>query len=188
MNNSGVFSPFSIPVLESLLDGPLHVRELAEKTGFAPSTAHKALSALLVQNILIATRQKNRKIFFINFDSPLAQKMISLIWIEKIIHSKGFNQLRNLKPKSIVLFGSGHTGKFSKTSDVDLAVFFNQKTDAFKLSEIKKKLSNALNREVDLVWLTREKIDAMRREKVELLNQIQYKSTVLWGEPIETNG
>ena len=54
-----------------------------------------------------------------------------------------------------------------------------------KLSGIKRELSNELKKEIQLIVLTRQKIESMERENAELLNQIKNKSVVLWGGGIE---
>ncbi|MFH0954874.1 MAG: nucleotidyltransferase domain-containing protein [Candidatus Micrarchaeota archaeon] len=107
---------------------------------------------------------------------------------DKIIHSKAFAKLVQQKPKGVFLFGSAHTGGISATSDIDLAVFFEKKANAVELSKIKSQLSNELQREVDLIVLTKEKIANMKKQETELLNQIQNKSTLMWGAPLESIG
>ena len=182
------FTSSAIRIIESLLDHSAYLRELSEKTCLSSSMVHKTLLILKENGLVASTDQKNRKIFVINQKSPLAQKIVGLVMVNKIVHSVGFAQLRKTNPKSIVLFGSAHSGTMAAGSDIDLAVLFDQKFDAFKLSAIKKQLSSELKREVDLISLTPEKIREMRQQKTELLNQIRYKSTVLWGDSIEIDG
>ncbi|MDO8624758.1 MAG: nucleotidyltransferase domain-containing protein [Candidatus Diapherotrites archaeon] len=180
-----LFSPFAAHILEILVDGPRYVRELAEQTGLAPSTVHKTLWALAQNQMVLSEKQKNRKVFVLNPDSPLAQKLISLIWTAKILNTNGFRQLKRLDPDRILLFGSAHTGKLSKNSDIDLAIFADKKIDSFALSEIKTRLATELGREINMIPFSAAKLDDMRRKKTELLNQLKYKSTVLWGTPLE---
>ena len=59
--NEGAFR-----LLELLLDKKYYLRELAEKTGLAPSTVHKIMAKLVLKKIDVVTKQKNRKIFSLN--------------------------------------------------------------------------------------------------------------------------
>ncbi len=172
-------------VLEAIVNKPLHLRELAEETGLAPSTVYKILSNFRRNKTVLVENVKNRKIFRLNPDSTLTNLAVGFLMADKIVHSKSFAKLVQLKPKGVFLFGTAQSGKMTATSDIDLAVFFEKKPDSFKLSQIKSALSNELLREIDLIVLTKEKVKSMQEEEAELLNQIVNKSTVLWGEPID---
>lgn len=172
-------------ILEALLGGPFYLRELAEKTGFAPSTVHKILMHFRQNRMVRVENAKNRKVFSLDPDSALASLAVSFWMADKILHSRAFAKLVQLKPSGIFLFGSAHSGKITLNSDIDLAVFFEKKPDSFKLSAIKSALGNELLREIDLIVLTKEKIKSMKEEKSELLNRIANQSTVLWGETID---
>lgn len=185
MKLTGFLDSNAFRVLETLINKPFHLRELAEEMGLAPSTIYKNLSRFQRNKMVLVENVKNRKIFRLNSDSPLTNLAVGFLMTDKIIHSKAFSKLVRLKPKGIFLFGTAHNGKMTATSDIDLAVFFEKKPDSFKLSQIKSVLSNELSREVDLIVLTKEKVQSMREEEAELLNQIVNKSTVLWGEPID---
>ncbi len=187
MTELSFLNPYSVRVLEALLQNPAYLREIAEKTRLPPSTTFNAVSTLLENDILESRKNKNKKIFSINFASPVACKLVSLLVISKITHAKAFQRLINLKPKSIALFGSASTGKMAPDSDIDLAIVFERKIDPFKISRLKQELSDELNRKIDLVTLTPEKISEMKKNQIELLNRIQYGSNLLRGTPIETN-
>lgn len=172
-------------ILEQLVERPFYLRELAEKTGLAPSSVHKVVSKLAGQKMVLVKKQKNRTLLSLNSDSALACRSISLIWINKIVNARSFSKLAGLRPKSVVLFGSAATGKLDNQSDVDLAVWFSGSTNALKLSGIKRELSNELNREVQLIVLSDAKVNALKKEGSELLNQIKNQGLVLWGSFIE---
>lgn len=159
-----------------------YLRELAETSGLSPSMVHKILFKLVQKKVVLVENQKNRKIFTINYSSPLALRALSLLVINDLLETKAFKKIVGLNPKGIYLFGTAASGKITADSDFDLAVFFESKPDAFKLSNIKRELSSELKKEVQLVVLTPEKIESMKREQVELLNQIKLGSVVLQGE------
>ena len=182
MNQIGFLDGNSFALL-GLLSGKKHyLRELAETSGLSPSMVHKILLRLVQRKLVLAENQKNRKLFAINYSSPLALVALSLLVINNLLETKAFKKITSLNPKGIYLFGTAASGKITVNSDIDLSVFFISKPDSFKLSNIKRELSNELKKEVQLVVLTPEKIESMEREQVELLNQIKIGSVVLWGE------
>lgn len=172
-------------LLEELLEKKYYLRELAEHSGLAPSSVHKTISKLLRKKMVIVEKQKNRKLFSLNYHSPLTTKAISMIFVNKIIECKAFGKLKKLQPKGIYLFGTGASGEITADSDIDIAVFFEKSQNSLELSEIKRGLSNELKKDLQLIVLTKQKIESMKKENTELLNQIKNKATILWGESIE---
>ena len=185
MNQFNFLSPETARVLEELVNKEYYLRELAEKLSFSPSSVHQITSDLLKEKILLEHKQKNRKLFRVNFDSVIAREFLRIIFSRRIISSSSFKKLLGLKPKSIYLFGSFAKGRISANSDVDLAIFLEKKIDSLKLISIKRQLSKELKRDVQLIVLTPERINEMQTKKIELLNQIRNKSIVLYGDEIE---
>lgn len=175
----------SFLLLDALTNKKHYLRELSEKAKIAPSSVHKIISKLVKRKMVFAEKNKNRKVFRLNYDSPLTTKAVSLLFINKIINCKAFSKLKKLNPKGIYLFGTAAKGKITADSDIDLAVFFEKKAYSFKLNEIKRELSNELKRQVQLIELNKNKVKEMRKEKIELINEIKNKSTVLAGENFE---
>ncbi len=83
--------------------------------------------------------------------------------------------------KALGVYGSFARGKNSKQSDVDVWVFVDD-TDPLKLMEFKEKLEKALEREVDLLVLTRDKMTRLKKENPHLYWSIKLSSLVLWGD------
>lgn len=175
----------SFSLIEHLLERKQYLRELAEDSKLAPSSVHKIMQALLSRKMVLAEQKKNRKIFRLNYDSPLTTGSLALIFINKIINSKSFRKLKKLKPVGVYLFGTAASGKMTADSDIDLAVYFEKKPDSFELSQIKRELSSELKREVQLITFTKAKLESMRKENTELLQQIKNKGIVLGGEMLE---
>ncbi len=172
-------------LLELLLNRKYYLRELAEKAGLAPSSVHKAMKRLEARKIVLASRQKNRKLFSLKQSSPLTACILRIVFVNKLAEAKAFKKLVKLKPSGIYLFGTAASGKLSAGSDIDLAVLFEKKPDSLLISEIKRELSNELKREVQLIVLTKDRIESMEKEKTELLQEIRNKSIVLEGKELE---
>ncbi|PIN98211.1 MAG: hypothetical protein COT90_05435 [Candidatus Diapherotrites archaeon CG10_big_fil_rev_8_21_14_0_10_31_34] len=175
----------SFDVLELLIKKKQYLRELAEKSGLAPSSVHKIMNKLYSKKIVLAEKTKNLKFFSLNYDSPLTASILRIIFISKITDCKGFKKLVKLNPLGIYLFGSTSKGKIMKDSDIDLAVFFRKKPDSIGLTGIKRELSSELEKEIQLIVLTENKINSMKKEKTLLLEEIKNNSVVLFGEELE---
>ncbi len=67
------------------------------------------------------------------------------------IKSKILTVLRDYPVKKVVLFGSRATGTNSDDSDVDLIVEFTEPVSLLVLSEMRIKLAEVLNLDVDII-------------------------------------
>jgi len=171
-------------VLELLTKEKQYLRALAEKSGLAPSSVHKIMNKLSSKKIVLTEKIKNLKFFSLNYDSPLTTSILRVIFISKITECKAFRKLIKLNPTGIYLFGSVSKGKIMKDSDIDLAVYFRKKPDSILLTDIKRELSSELEKEIQLIVLTENKINSMKKEKTILLEEIN-NSVVLFGEKLE---
>jgi len=184
--NDFSFDDFCFRILEELaLFGNRHLRELAERLKMPASTVFKSLQKLESKGIVRSARQKNRKVFSINYDSSLANNALRLLMTQKILGCKNFKALEGLKPSAIILFGSSASGKISPQSDIDIALFFKGKPEVFKISEVKMAMESELGREIQMISFSAERLDSLKKENKELYNQIHYKGIVLSGEMIE---
>lgn len=184
--NDFAFDKFCFKILEELAwNGRKHLRELAESLKMPASTAFKTLKKLEGRGMVNAEKQKNRKVFSINYESILANNVLRLAITQKIMQSKSLEMLKSLKPAGILLFGSAASGKITPESDLDIAAIFKNKPNVFKISEIKRELEKELKKETQLLTFNDEKLESLKKENQELYNQLHYKSIVLSGENIE---
>jgi len=181
MNDIDFLNEDAFRLLELLLDRKYYLRELAEKTGLAPSSVHKIMAKLALKKIVKVEKRKNRKFFSLAYVSPLTNCILRTVFVDKITSAKAFKSLVRLQPLGIYLFGTAASGKMTGDSDIDLAIYFKKKPDSFLLTRFKRELSNQLKRDVQLIVLTKSKVDSMEKEKTELLHQIRDKSIVLEG-------
>ena len=185
MKSINYLNEASFAVLDALVRKRFYLRELAEELKLSVGFVHKIVSVLEEKKMILAEGQKNRKVFSLNYDSPLTRRTLSLVFLEKIVSTKAFEKLCRLSPKGIYLFGSASLGTITENSDIDLAIFFEKKADSLKLIQMKRELNNELGREIQLIVLTTQKIKEMKKQENELLNQIKNSSIVLLGERLE---
>ncbi len=91
----------SFKIIELLIGTKYYLREIAEKTKYAPSTVFKIVSLLSSKKMLFSKENKNRKFFSLNYGSPLTTNALKIISINKIITSKAFVKLTKLNPIGI---------------------------------------------------------------------------------------
>ncbi|MFH1751535.1 MAG: nucleotidyltransferase domain-containing protein [archaeon] len=186
MNQIDFLNAQALQLIESIIERKYYLRELAECQRIAPSSIHKIMTKLASKKMVLVERQKNKKLFNLNYASPLTRNTLKLIFVNKIISSKAFKKLQKLKPLGIYLFGTAATGRITNNSDLDLAVFFEVKPNDTELNKIKRELENEVKREIQLIVLTKNKVEAMKKQKNQLLEEIKHKSIVLEGEEIES--
>lgn len=185
MAQTGFLNSDSFLVLERLSQKKCYLRELAEELGFSPSYVHKLVSRLLQNKMIVAEKQKNRKLLGLDYASPLARRSLSLVFIKRILGCKSLRKLIKLGPKSVLLFGSAASGRITANSDVDLAVFFEKMPDFLELSEIERRLSSELKREVQLVFFTLEEWRKSSKQDMVLYDEIKFNSVLIWGKELE---
>lgn len=172
-------------IIDALVENKYYLRELAEELKLPPSSVHNILQKLLAEKMVLEKMQKNRKVYSVNYESPLMREVITLGITKRVLGTKALKKLTAQKPHGIYLFGTAATGRVNGNSDVDVAAYFEKKPSGIFISGVNRALSEELKRETQLIVLTKEKLAAMKKENVELQNQIRNKSITLWGEELE---
>ena len=170
--------------VELLMNGQLYLREIAEKANIAASMAFKTMKKLEERGIVKSKKAKNKRFFELNKENPLAREAITLIFSHKVLQSKAFKAIKAMKPKAIYLFGSGARGDVDALSDLDVAVISNELLPKEKIFAAKNSLEKETRKEVQLLILTKEKMQKLRKENQELFNEIAFGGILLWGEEI----
>jgi predicted nucleotidyltransferase len=178
------FSSFNFKIFEVLIDESFSVRDLAKKVKCSPAKITQFIKAFKKKNLIKTINKKNMKLLEINKENIIAKQLISLIFINKIINSKAFNELKK-QSISIGVYGSVAEGNMDKFSDIDLWVLTKEKIPLIKQSEIRRKLDNELNKEVSLKFLTKEEIKNLKENDEIYFNELNYKSKILWGNSLE---
>lgn len=166
-------------VIEQLVNGSCYVRELAEKTGLAASTVFRILEKLEKENLLEFKNVKNKKIVSLNLGSFLARRLVSFLYLYKIINSKSFKTLKN-KSVSIHAYGSVVDGNMDAFSDIDLWVMTEKKIPLLGQGKIRNSFSNELGLEVSIKFYTKQGFDSLKEQDSIFFNELQYGGLLLW--------
>lgn len=123
-----------------------YLNELYRQTGVSKPTILKILKALTERGILKQRIEANSKIYFIDLNNSLAQKIFGLFDLERVEKLDGrrkralsiFKESIITQPYFILLFGSTAKGEYSEKSDVDLIVVYQKVT-----KKVKAEIENA---------------------------------------------
>lgn len=83
------------------------------------------------------------------------------------------------------LFGSWATGTNTHESDVDIWIKTKTYPSELEISKLQKKIKDMVEREVNLIILTPQKINDIKEKDKPFYHSLIKDSIVLWGEPIE---
>tara|TARA_Y100000310_G_scaffold331012_1_gene403806 strand:- start:708 stop:2375 length:1668 start_codon:yes stop_codon:yes gene_type:complete len=81
-NLSEIFTKTNLKILEILLKGRLHIREIAQRLDCSPAKVHNAVKMFKEHNLINEIKDKNKIIISINKDSPLLNKIESILNLE----------------------------------------------------------------------------------------------------------
>lgn len=112
----------------------IHLREIARRTKLNENSVSIFLNQLEKKKILKSEKEGNLKKYFIERTQPTFSlfSFFDVAKFEKLpyVRKKAIDYFMNnleIKPIMAVLFGSTAKGTFSKNSDIDLLLIFNQK-------------------------------------------------------------
>lgn len=158
-------------IINIFLENPqakYHIREIARILKISPMTARKKLIELSKKGLLISKKERLYRTYIANTESNKFKLNAKFYMIGKLYDSGVIEYLnRELKPESIILFGSVAKGEYSFKSDIDL----------FIISELKKKINLEkfeikLGRKIQIFSYTYKEFVNMQSKNRELLNNI----------------
>jgi predicted nucleotidyltransferase len=179
--NDNIFEDIKIQIIEELINNETYIRELAEKMNKPLSSIFQKIRKMEKLNIIKTQIKKNRKYLSVNYDSALTREAIKLIFIQKILNLKSFKSLIKEKGvQKIYLFGSASKGLADSSSDLDIAIIIDNKTDKTKIEKYRRKIETEISKETDLIVITKKEFDSMFDEKRQILINI-LEGTLIYG-------
>lgn len=169
-----------VNTLKPFLEEPnreFNVRELARLLKIAPATASKKLKEFAKNGLLKQREERMLLLYKADLDSESYTDLKVYYNIRKIKESGLIEALNKfyLKP-SIVLFGSAATGLDTETSDIDLFIETEKKSNIEPLKTFEKKLNRTLQ------ILTAPNIQKLKNPHLinNILNGITIQGTLKW--------
>ncbi|MDV3103348.1 MULTISPECIES: nucleotidyltransferase domain-containing protein [Thermococcus] len=167
-----------IKVLQYVLERSLiGVEEVANATGLSKGLVSKTLSLLVKYGI---TKKEGRK--FKILETPQKRELKRFLNFVTL-----YPKLKALKEDWIIslgVYGSFARGENRPESDLDVWVF-TKKPGISRSAKLKRAIELAVGREVNLLLLTSNRLNALRENDPVFYYSLVYGSLIIWGEPLD---
>lgn len=167
-------------ILEYMLANPakkVGVRELAKTLHLSPAHVSRTLSDFRADRLV----DKGT----INLANPLVRSLKIFFNIRAIQDKNIVKKLTAVKTNGVGIYGSWASGTNYEDSDLDIWIKVNKHPGEVKVASISGELRKALERQVQILVLTPERIKRMKDTDPLFYYSLVYGSMILWGEAIE---
>lgn len=175
-----LFSDKNIKILNALGDGELHIREISRKVGCSSGTAMRAIKLFRRYGIVKGKKLGNMIKIALNYESPLLRSLRACINLHRLLQISSLKDL--LKEGVVGVYGSFASGVDKAFSDIDLWIL--TKKGHIELQDYARDIGKKLNRKVNLLVLTQEKIKSLRNNDYEFYIRLKLTSIILNGGDI----
>ncbi len=157
--------------------GLLSVNKIAVATNLSKSLVSMFFKILAKEKIFGKKQNK----FFVK--DNLNTKAVKLLLNLSSVNPTIFREYKFVESAGI--YGSFVKGNNTEDSDIDLWVL-TEKTKEENLAKLTSELQRRINRGIKLLYLTREKLDALKKEDKVFYYSLFFGSITIYGEGIET--
>ena len=175
-----LFSKGKDRLLESILDNPSRtprVRELARLLKLSPAHISRTLKALDAYGII----EKGE----VDLSNPYVRALKIFLNTKKLVDKDVAKLLRRLEPIGVGLYGSWFNGTNDEESDLDIWVRVEVHPGEARVVSVSNDVRKIMGRGVQILVLTPERIDRMKKEDPIFYYSLVFGSMTLCGEPIE---
>jgi predicted nucleotidyltransferase len=152
------------------------VAEVSRATGITKGLVSRYLRRLVENNLL---RREGRK--YSPLDGANSRAIKHLLNLERF----NLSALSLSSARGLGLYGSWANGTNHQDSDLDAWIMADSLLSESELAGLQRDLSQQAGVEVNLLMLTPEKLERLRREDLPFYNSLVMKSVTLKGEPLE---
>lgn len=171
----GISDNKNTKIIRTILEDPekeLQVRKVAKEIKTSAASVSITLSKLKKLGLI-----KRKKI---DISNPKVRALKILFNIE-IISNEITHIKKSVPAKGIGIYGSWANGTNTKESDLDIWIKTEKQPAAMEIAELRAKLRKKLKVEPSLLFLTKQKVEEIRKTNPPLYFSIVY-SFHLWGE------
>jgi len=177
---SKLMTGVNLRIFELLVDGSFSVRDLAKEIKCSPAKVTQFVKLFKANGLVNLNSDKNKIIIGLDREHPLVKSIVSLIFTNKLLDSKTFNQMKK-NAISVGVYGSVVEGTVDRHSDIDLWVLAEKKKGFADSAELKSMLGKELGRETSIRFFTSESAKKLKENDPIFYNELHYKSKVLSG-------
>ena len=167
-------------IIEFIIDNPrkmVKVRELAKLLQISPAYVSRTLKILGKEDVI-----KNNKV---NLSNPYVRVLKIFSNIKKMIDKGVIKKLKKLEALGAGIYGSWANGTNYEDSDLDIWIKVSKRPKEIKIATISNEIRKALGRDVQILVLTPERIERLKKEDPIFYYSLVFGSIKLYGEEIE---
>jgi predicted nucleotidyltransferase len=167
-------------IIEFIVDNPtkrIRVRELAKQLGLSPAHISKTLKILVAHNML-----KNNKA---DLSNPYVKALKIFFNVNKIVEKNVVKKLKELEALGAGVYGSWSNGTNYEDSDLDIWIKVEKRLEEMKVASVSNKIRKVIGKNVQILVLTKERIERLKREDPIFYYSLVFGSIILYGETIE---
>ena len=173
-------------------------RQIAKEIGVTPATAHKALSSLNTEGVLLLRNMGKTHVYNLNTDNVVVKEILKPLFLKESGVLAGILKIIKghiLKSKikdgiiSVVLFGSVNVRQDHSMSDIDVAVILETSKIKAKaeilFEEIDREISSKFGNTVSAYINTKAEFKSKRKENMAVIKNILKEYNLIYGEKLE---
>ncbi len=172
MNIFKLLTKNNIKIIKLIDKEQIHIRDIADKLNISPGSVHKLIKLMKTNGLVELIKQKNRIIVRLNKENEIIKQVKTLINFNDILNSYAYKKLR--KFGKIGIYGSFANGTNDLKSDLDIWIQTDKKE--LSLRPVVHELEKQLNIKVNILILTKSKIDSLKRNDPEFYNRLRLTS------------
>ena len=170
-----IISKTNLQILRCLSGQNFYLRDLARKCNCSPAKVLQALRVFEEFNFIYYKKDLNKKIISLNKANSVLSNVRRLDNLFLLTGSKSYKKLSKLGKLGV--FGSFAEGTDRADSDIDF--WFYGKDLPIKTKEARRQLEKELGKEVNLIHLTKAKVDNYKTSDAEFYNRLKFTSIFL---------
>jgi len=172
MNIINLLTKTNIKIIKLVDKEKLHIREIADRLKISPGSVHKLVKKLKSKKLINQEKQKNRIIIKLNKDKTIIKEIKRIINFNDIINTKSYKKLKKLG--KIGIYGSFAKGTNDNKSDLDIWIQTEKKEQ--KIRHLIRELEKELNTKVNIIILTKSKINSIKNNDPEFYKRLKLTS------------
>jgi predicted DNA-binding protein YlxM (UPF0122 family) len=172
MDLISILTKNNVNIIKLLCKENLHIRDIADKLNYSPSSVHKLIQNLKKYNAIEEIKQKNRLIIKLNNNNTIINEIKRIINFNDLINSKSYKKLKSFG--KIGVYGSFAKGTNDLGSDIDLWLL--TKKSELELRPLLRQLGLDLGYKVNILILSEKKIKQIKNEDYEFYIRLKLTS------------
>jgi len=177
---STLFSKERERIIEYILDNPtkkIKVRELARRLRLSPAHISRTLKILARSGVF--------KENMVDLSNPYVRALKIFFNIKKLLEKNVVKILKGVEALGIGVYGSWSNGSNYEDSDLDIWMKVYKHPGERKIATLSNDMRKILDRNVQILVLTPERIDRLKREDPIFYYSLIFGSIILYGETVE---